>query len=935
MKNKNIFLKIYIVFVVILTISVIVLSILGKKERTGYLSEFNINVNKTLEINGLDKEETKQLFTIDNKLDNTAVANYIFTNTSITNYSYNFRIKYYSKIFRNSDIYDVYPRLNNLTNYVKSAKMNDRFGTPFGNLISSKELSSLENIDNVNYYLKVKYKIYIYILTIMLILLITVFIKKIIIFFKKINKIKIIQIYSAILILYIVFIFVLYFYSNDKHTAVISNFELLYETSEGFVYKSNIYPNKIFLNDKFYRYSNEPLILNNIPTEIKNYGYAIEIDTSKDIYIYNRELLSYPKYNLHTSKGEIYELELLAEKILNTNDENIYYFLDPINLESVIRKSSVNTNQNFILYKGSNQIEKTFDDDKYNNTISFKIPDGSNIKYIKIKEISQNLYIKNNEYCIFTSFEKLPIGYKIDNVEYKLKISNNIYVLLFIFIIIYLILLYYCNKNILYKYITDKIFICIIIIVGLFISIFQFYLGFPGNYSGDPVFIILESLTGYYQNLNPIFISVFLKFLYNIFGYHTFYMFFINIFSFGIAVMLLIIALYIRYRNKCFIFLYLINSSIILNIFTTNFIPHKDFVMARLVFLLYSLVFFQIIVNIKNIYAKILLKIFTVIIFIFALLWRHNSIVTLYPIFILYAYIIISKLKEIKLLKKIIYFIAIMFVSAIVLITIVKINPYIYKNNGQVDKYASNHIFLIQISACAVMADDPSMIPNEYYVEGKNFEDVKELYNKNQLNADYFGSWNYKEITPYKYFVHLNGLAGTWIKYIIKYPFFYLKHIINFTYHIWLKTYGGHIEDKYIIQEYPLHYYIELEKYYSVFPKNELSINFSDFQLDIFTIISKYSIRIYYSIPIIISILIFISSTLFIFIYKSKINNILIFSFSTSFSAFATAIIVAIFSPVVSVRYIFPVLTISIISAISFIMFIYEYIINKNNRSKK
>ncbi|AGA66727.1 hypothetical protein BPP43_07575 [Brachyspira pilosicoli P43/6/78] len=56
MKNKNIFLKIYIVFVIILAISIIVLYVLGKKERIGYLSDFEINVDKTLEINGLDLE---------------------------------------------------------------------------------------------------------------------------------------------------------------------------------------------------------------------------------------------------------------------------------------------------------------------------------------------------------------------------------------------------------------------------------------------------------------------------------------------------------------------------------------------------------------------------------------------------------------------------------------------------------------------------------------------------------------------------------------------------------------------------------------------------------------------------------------------------------------------------------------------------------------
>ena len=151
MKNKSIFLKIYIVFIIILAISIIILYVLGKKERIGYLSDFEINVDKTLEINGLDSEKTKKLFIIEDKLDETFINNFLFTNISITNYSYNFRIKYYNKVFRNSDIYGVYPNINQIlenNNYIKKIEMNEN-GGPFGNLISSKVIDA-EKIDSNN-----------------------------------------------------------------------------------------------------------------------------------------------------------------------------------------------------------------------------------------------------------------------------------------------------------------------------------------------------------------------------------------------------------------------------------------------------------------------------------------------------------------------------------------------------------------------------------------------------------------------------------------------------------------------------------------------------------------------------------------------------------------------------------------------------------------
>lgn len=157
MKNKKFFLRIYIPFFIIIFISMTVLSILGKKERIGYLSEFKINTDKTLELNNFTNiNETSELF--DNELDYDAITNYILTNEYITNYAYDFRIKYYDKVFRNSDIYGVYLNLNKLPEYMQSAKMNDNTGTPFGNLISTK-IIDIEKIDNIKYILKLKYNI--------------------------------------------------------------------------------------------------------------------------------------------------------------------------------------------------------------------------------------------------------------------------------------------------------------------------------------------------------------------------------------------------------------------------------------------------------------------------------------------------------------------------------------------------------------------------------------------------------------------------------------------------------------------------------------------------------------------------------------------------------------------------------------------------------
>ena len=157
-KNKNLFLKIYIPFVIITIIALVVLQILGSKKRIGYLTDFNLNIERTLKLNNLENMITNYI--MDGELDEESIKNYIFTNDSITNCIYGFRIRYYDKVFRNSDIYGVYPDLSNLPNYMENAEMGDN-GSPYGNFISDRKTIEEEKIDNIEYTLEVKnYLIY-------------------------------------------------------------------------------------------------------------------------------------------------------------------------------------------------------------------------------------------------------------------------------------------------------------------------------------------------------------------------------------------------------------------------------------------------------------------------------------------------------------------------------------------------------------------------------------------------------------------------------------------------------------------------------------------------------------------------------------------------------------------------------------------------------
>ena len=150
MKNNKLFFKIYIPLLIIISSAAIVFSVLGNKPRIGYLSEFKFDIshiNRTLELNNLSY--IKELFTKDRILDEEGIKNYIFTNESITNYSYGFKVQYYDKVFRHSDIYNVYIDTNKVlkdNDFIEKNK--DYFNQPFfKNDVSYKSGSTLQNID--------------------------------------------------------------------------------------------------------------------------------------------------------------------------------------------------------------------------------------------------------------------------------------------------------------------------------------------------------------------------------------------------------------------------------------------------------------------------------------------------------------------------------------------------------------------------------------------------------------------------------------------------------------------------------------------------------------------------------------------------------------------------------------------------------------------
>ena len=341
------------------------------------------------------------------------------------------------------------------------------------------------------------------------------------------------------------------------------------------------------------------------------------------------------------------------------------------------------------------------------------------------------------------------------------------------------------------------------------------------------------------------------------------------------------------------------------------------------IWLLYSLIFFQLSMPINNRYIRLFIKIFTAIILLFGLLWRHNMIVTIYPIFILFTYLCL-KTNQIKNIKEYVKsFVILMLLWAIILIGIVKVFPHIW---GIYSNYASNHLFLLQIAGCSVPANDDSLIPKEWYENGKTFEDVKKTYNDNPLNADDF-STGWAKDRPFLVNTKLVNLKRVWIKYIFKYPINYIKHINRFFIEFCIKNNKNWwLMNSDTIQRLDIGFNNAYISIVNRFNSNEQKITFTPLREKIYNFLFNSMVHIPIIFPVIISFIIFIINFILIFIKRIFDSNLLIYSFSVSFSSIATIFIVVSFTPVVDIRYIYPVYPISIISLISFFTFIKELI---------
>lgn len=292
---------IYLGLSFLLLATLITFHILGSKERVGYLSDFEI-------IEG-----------------------------SKSNYIYNFRIRYYDKVFRNSDIYGVYLITNSLPEYIKEIKMNE-LGGPFGIIISDKIIKE-EKIDNIKYILRLKIILVFILLAIVLYSLVFFEFTRIDLFnllklfIRKLKLINIKNKFGVILILFLCFLImpnIIYkiFYENFNHT----NYEnrTLASSPILVLIKINEYPKK------YEEYFNDYLPFRNELVKLKNLNdiFVFKNIISSDVLLGKAKWLFYQYYDL-TEKYIGIEKYNFTEKELEIAKNNLIHFRDELKKKNI------------------------------------------------------------------------------------------------------------------------------------------------------------------------------------------------------------------------------------------------------------------------------------------------------------------------------------------------------------------------------------------------------------------------------------------------------------------------------------------------------------------------------------------------------------------------------------------------------------------------
>ncbi len=455
-------------------------------------------------------------------------------------------------------------------------------------------------------------------------------------------------------------------------------------------------------------------------------------------------------------------------------------------------------------------------------------------------------------------------------------------------------------------------------LITIILFYIQFDLYWPGYIQDDSQTTFLLDKAGWH----PAVMAYLVQIMYFFFGIHIYHLFLLTLIPFYSSILIIVNLAYIK--SKSWWSLILFFPCFITNVFYPEIRLGSSSFSTSWLLLLYTLTLYIVIkeYQFKN-KIKYLFSTIYVVVFLIALLSRHNAIISVWPITFVWIALCLRSYK-INIWKYLIYFASCAFVTGCsCLVLLFEINYLLEKSDYELNQRPDVPIILHQITgACAPALDETCFDKTWWKPKWNKNQDkmkkLKEKYEKYTLNSEPFIVRN-KADPFFKTDIPLEGLQQKWFYAITKYPQNYFNHQMSFLKAFWFlpadiipkKRLTEYFDANRMLTHVKLWHLLsekEKTKYYDLakkVPDSERSIKWTVFQNALDTMIRYIYPSFNMFLFVLLNFVLCIFSA-FIFI-KNRQNLLFLLMFSTSCAGVLNSLIIPLLGPIIYSRYMEPV----------------------------
>ncbi len=475
-------------------------------------------------------------------------------------------------------------------------------------------------------------------------------------------------------------------------------------------------------------------------------------------------------------------------------------------------------------------------------------------------------------------------------------------------------------------------FLLISVLVALFLCTAHCWLYWPGYIQDDSRTTFLLVKNGWH----PVIMAYLTEMMYFLFSEHIYDLFLLTMIPFYVGLWFIVYSAYLK--TKSWMSLLLFFPCFIANIVYAQIrLGSSSFATSWMV-LLYAMTLYAIL-NLHTIKKIKTFLITYVIVFLIALLGRHNAILQVWPVTLVWIGLYLSK-KDFSFMKYCTHFISFGFLSGIFCIFLFGIINFALVRSDKGDVYPSTLIVIHQIvGACAPEMDescfDPQWFNKDWAEDPNRMARLKKKYEQNLIDPEPFVFQNYTNV-PFKHHTDLKGRASKWLYAVTKYPKNYFNHILRFYKKVWSlppdtipsillrRTYTkqGFIVHANFWNPTSTREYLERKYLVNLIPDNEFSIKWTKRQqkTDYFIRTTFPAFHSYWFVAT--NFVMFIIACLLLF--KERTNKFYVFFFCTSLGGVVSNILIPFWCPRIFIRYMDPVIFCAVLSIDALFLILYE-----------